>query len=544
VRGPFSSSYLAGDAAARDFLPLDFRVPADRVSRARLAAERAKTIAPALVAELRAQQARLPPSPARALNLEALAAGRAAVVATGQQVGLFVGPLYSFYKAASAIAVARALEAESGVRCVPLFWLQTEDHDFAEIASATIADGDGTPVRLALAGERPEEARVSIAHRCLGGEVGALIDRVAELLRPSEAANETVALLRASYVEGRPLAAAFAQLMAALFADEGLLFLDPRAAPVARLAAPLYGHALETAAAIETCLDDRRAALEAAGFAEQIPARPGCALVFHHQESARGPRFRLARRPGGWQLAGAGGSVSDGDVATLLERDPLRFSTSALLRPLVQDSILPVAAYVGGPAEVSYFAQLAPLYEHFRLLPPLVVPCARFRVIDARCRRLLEELHLAPDDLARPRDELVARVARHLDPQGADPAALERRAADIQTAVGELARVVAANDPRDKNLVREAERTRASVAHALARLSARHARKLAESDQVALARLDRLQDALVPGGVPQERAYAWPSLAGRVGPRALERLVLERLAAVGPFTSLLQDLAP
>src|SRR5581483_3541503 len=97
-----------------------------------------------------------------------------------------------------------------------------------------------------------------------------------------------------------------------------------------------------------------------------------------HQASARGPRFRLARCRGGWQPAGGAGTVSDAELAELLARDPLRFSTSALLRPIVQDSLLPVAAYVGGPAEVSYFAQLAPLYEHFRLPPPLVVPRARF----------------------------------------------------------------------------------------------------------------------------------------------------------------------
>jgi bacillithiol biosynthesis cysteine-adding enzyme BshC len=544
VRGPFSSAYLAGEATARQFLPLDFRDAADRDGRARVAADRARAIDPALAAELRAQQARLPGSPARAANLDALAAGRAAVVATGQQVGLFLGPLYGFYKAASAIAVARALEAESGVRCVPLFWLQTEDHDFAEIASTTIADHDGGLERLCLGGERPGDPRVSIAHRCLGDEVTGLLESAAALLGSAPAARDTIALLRAHYRPGEPLAAAFAGLMAELFADEGLLFLDPRRAPVARLAAPIYSHALKTAAAIETCLAERHEALARAGFEDQIPLRPGCALVFHHRESPSGPRFRLQREPPvrDWRLAGAEGTISDAEVAALLERDPLRFSTSALLRPIVQDSILPVAAYVGGPAEVSYFAQLAPLYEHFRLPPPLVVPRARFRVLDARTRRLLEQLRLAPDDLARPRDELVARVAQHLDSGDAGPAALARLTDEVQAAVGEITQAVAASDPRDKNLVRAAERTRASVESALARLARRHARKLAERDRVALERLARLQNALAPGGVPQERAYAWPSLAGRVGPRALKQLVMDRLAAVGPFATALQEL--
>src|SRR5665213_563986 len=230
VGRPFSSSYLAGEAAARTFIPLDFRARPPRIARTRAAAERRSD--PAALGVLRSQQAGLPASAARAANLEALARGQTAVVATGQQVGLFLGPLYSFYKAASAIAVARALEAEAGVRTVPLFWLQTEDHDFAEIASCQVAGADGAPLILALgdgAGdEAVDEARVSVAQRRLGPEVEALLDTLSETLRPSPAATETLALLRAHYTTGRSLAGAFAGLLGALFAEEGLLIFDPR----------------------------------------------------------------------------------------------------------------------------------------------------------------------------------------------------------------------------------------------------------------------------------------------------------------------------
>src|SRR5438067_6713259 len=187
----FESSYLAGEAISRTFIPLDFRSGADRRRRTRAAAERRADSS--LLAELREQQAALGLSPARAAHLEALAAGGTAVVVTGQQVGLFLGPLYGFYKAASAVAIARALSAEAGVRCVPLFWLQTEDHDFAEIAGATIASADGMPVRLALADEPAGQRRASIAHRTLGAEINPLLDTLAELLGPSAAAAETLA---------------------------------------------------------------------------------------------------------------------------------------------------------------------------------------------------------------------------------------------------------------------------------------------------------------------------------------------------------------
>ena len=127
-------------------------------------------------------------------------------------------------------------------------------------------------------------------------------------------------------------------------------------------------------------------------------------------------------------------------------------------------------------------------------------------------------------------------------PSAADLTA--RVAAEIAPAVDQIAAAAAALDPEDRNLARAAERTRAHVARALARLTGRYARKLAERDGVALGRLARVQNALAPGGVPQERAYAWPSLAGRLGPGALKALVFDRLAAVGPFTTALQDLEP
>jgi bacillithiol synthase len=552
VPRPFSSSYLAGEEIARRFIPLDFRSGADRMTRTRAAAER--EIAPALLTVLRDQQAALPASRARTTNLDALAAGGTAVVATGQQVGLFLGPLYGFYKAASAIAVARAVAAESGVRCVPLFWLQTEDHDFAEIASATVAGSGGQPVALSLPAETGAEARVSIAHRRLPSAVAPLVEQLAELLGAGPAASETLALLRSHYTTGRPLAQAFAGVLAELFADEGLLIFDPREARVAALAAPIYRQALAACTTLGRGLEARGVALAAAGFDQQIPVRPDCALVFGHLGAATGPRYRLERpsgtvdpgdASGGWRLAGADAAFSDREVAELLSRDPLRFSTSALLRPIVQDTLLPTAAYVGGPAEVSYFAQTGPLYEHFRLAMPLIVPRARFRCLDTHTRRRLMELGLAADDLARPQAELVVGLPSPVSHGVPSAAAIsERVATEIAPVVEQIAAAATALDPGDRNLTRAAERTRAHVARALARLTGRYARKLAERDGVALGRLERVQNALAPGGVPQERAYAWPSLAGRLGPAALKALVFDRLTTVGPFTTSLQDLEP
>ena len=539
----FSSSFLAGEPAARGFLPaLTSASPRRAARRTRATASRRATTPRCSEVLARAQPPACRPSAARDANLAAVEGGQTAVVATGQQVGLFLGPLYSFYKAASAIATARALEAETGVRTVPVFWLQTEDHDFAEIAACRVALARR---RARDSGARarggPRAWSVSLAHRRLGPEVAALVEALAGALGPGEAPAEVVALLRAHYAPGHSPAAAFAGVLATIFADEGLLILDPRVAPVAALAAPLYRRALDDAGAIEVTLRARGAALAAAGLDEQIPIRAGCSLLFLHRREVTGPRFRLQREGARWSLAGAGETVEDAELRGFLDHDPLRFSTSALMRPIVQDALLPTAAYVGGPAEVSYFAQLEPVYEVFGLQRPLVIPRAHFRVLDAPTSRRLERLGLSSDDATLPRAELLARLGAGAAVAGPDPDALRRLASEhITPAVAELTQAALAADAR---LGRPAARTRAGVERALERFIGRYARARTERDAVVTTRLDKLQRALVPDGVAQERYYGWPSLAARVGPATLKRLVLERLAA-DPFPTTLQELRP
>ncbi|MES1210084.1 MAG: bacillithiol biosynthesis BshC, partial [Pseudomonadota bacterium] len=198
---------------------------------------------------------------------------------------------------------------------------------------------DGAPARLALPDEAPAESRVSVAHRRLGPDVDRLLAAVSDALPPGPAADETLALLRAHYRAGQPLAAAFGGLMARLFADDGLLIFDPRVAPVAQLALPVVRRAIAESEPIGAELAQRAAALEAAGFDVQIPVRADCSLVFFHRDRATGPRHRLSRSAGGWQLVGCDHLASEGELAEAFAADPLRFSTSALLRPILQDTL-------------------------------------------------------------------------------------------------------------------------------------------------------------------------------------------------------------
>jgi len=536
----FAPSYLAGEPAADAFFAPAFRDAEARIARTRAAAE--GVVSADLLDILAAQQAALPASPARQAHWDALAAGKTAVVVTGQQVGLFLGPLYSFYKAASAIAVARALQAESGVACVPVFWLQTEDHDFAEIRTATLADGEGQPVRLELPDDQIYDGRVSVAQRTLPAQVDELLLRAAQALVDAPAAQEVLALLRDSYRPGVGLASAFASLLSSVFADDGLLVFNPRDARVAALAAPLYHRCIEGAGPIEAGLRERQAALQAAGFAVQVSLREHGALVFFHRETATGPRFRIQRQQGDWRLAGTAETIAHEALVSLLAQEPLRFSTSALLRPILQDVLFPTAAYVAGPGEINYYAQLGPLYAEAGLVPPLLVPRGRFVVVDARTQRRLGQLGLSVRDIGTPAHALRARL-QHTLPAGApSPDDLRRAvAAHIEPTVAQLASAV---ELAGASLHRAAERTRKSVAHALDRLITRYARALLEQDTVTQRRLRDVELAIFPTGIPQERFYAWPTLAARLGVRAFKNLVMERMADTGPFATEVHELHP
>jgi bacillithiol biosynthesis cysteine-adding enzyme BshC len=412
-----------------------------------------------------------------------------------------------------------------GVRAVPLFWLQTEDQDFAEVATTVVPVDNAPPLRLSLL-EAPEAVRCSLADRVLGDDVAVLTDALADAMAALPASGEVLDLLRLHYRPGVSPGRAFAGVVGTLFAEDGLLLFDPRCRPVSEHATPLLRRALTDAPALELALESRVAALREAGFSEQIELRPGSPLVFFHLRDARGPRYRLTRCEGGYAIHGGDGALTDAELLRTLDHDPLRFSTSALLRPILQDTLFPTAVYVGGAAEVSYFAQLQPLYEAFDLEPPLIAERAHFRLVPPRVRSLLDKLALTPADLDLPRSELLEKAAvtgdADLRPGTQWGAELEQR----------LDRLAASH--KDQALERAVERARSSILHALALLGERYQRITLERDQVRSSRLTRVEGWLRPEGSLQERVFGFPAFASFVGLDRFRRLLIDAVDPMNP----------
>ncbi|MDQ8144624.1 MAG: bacillithiol biosynthesis BshC [Gemmatimonadota bacterium] len=313
-----------------------------------------------------------------AARLDRVAAAGGVVVTTGQQPGLFGGPLYTLLKALSALALADRLERETGISAAPVFWAATDDADFAEAAWTGVAEAEGFQ-RLAIA--RQGADGVVMAEMPLG-EVDAVYARL--VLAAGSAPNAALLdAVRAAYAPGATIGGAYVALMRSLLEPLGIAVLDAWHPAVRAAARPTLLAALRGANRVDEALSLRTVAIERAGFRAQVARVARLSLVF---ESHAGAKLRVP-------LARAAALAVD-DAATL--------SPNVLLRPIVERQLLPTVAYVGGPGELGYFAQVTAVADALDLPRPLAVPRWSATIVEPTIDRRLGRLGLTVADLLDP----------------------------------------------------------------------------------------------------------------------------------------------
>jgi bacillithiol biosynthesis cysteine-adding enzyme BshC len=345
-------------------------------------------------------------------NIAKIRAG-ARVVVTGQQVGLLGGPLLTLLKAATAIARAKQVEAASGVVHVPVFWLATEDHDLEEVDQVSLLTK--TAVETLRVGLKSAHQAAPVGELELGAGIESVLERASELLGYAPVCE----LLRACYAAvGETFGGAFARLMTRLFAAHGLIVMDAEGRDFHALGAETLAYAIEHAEELEAALLSRTKELESAGYHAQVLVKQGASLLFLVDED--GAERRALRRlgDGSWK-AGAGNaarSFTTAELLAILREAPERVSPNALLRPVFQDTILPTTAYVGGPAEVAYFAQSAVLYEAVlgRITP--VLPRLSATLIEPAIDAVMAQHEVSLPDAMCPPDELAQRLGARAMP--------------------------------------------------------------------------------------------------------------------------------
>ena len=450
-------------------------------------------------------------------RLDSVAGGRGVVVTTGQQPGLFGGPIYTLSKALSALALADALQKATGVPVAPIFWAATDDTDFMEASSTVIAVPGGAQL---LRIDHSEPLGRPMAVMPLGNtstELEALARSAASTID-----RTPIDLLERFYTSDATIGSAYVAFLRALFAPLGIAVIDASHPATRAAAKPVLTAALEKAGEVAAAVTERNHALEAAGLAPQVQDVPGLSLVF---SAASGGRKRVP-------IKAARKHTSSDDLGP-----------NVLLRPVIERAILPTATYIGGPAEIAYFAQITPIADALGVARPAIVPRWSCTIIEPHVEKILEKLYLLPEDLRDPhaaeawvaRSHLPKRVIEELD---------ETRAV-LNDRLDALTRaVVEENAPVGPAV------TGGLGASLMRRLDRFERRLIAASKKLhadIMQEIGTARGSLYPLGKPQERALNFVPLLARYGPvlrdemLAGARVHVERLLGDAKPTSALEE---
>ncbi len=430
-------------------------------------------------------------------SLRRLAEPGTVAIVTGQQVGLFSGPAYTIYKAITAARLARDL-TRSGTPAVPVFWLATEDHDFAEVNHAWVFDSAHEPVKFEAAAESNGRQRP------VGGIVLAQppVEQLAALLASFPHGEEVSSLVREAYRPGVTMGASFHALLKGLLGKLDLLFLDPLDPAVRAISAPIVAEALTAAPELKAHLLDRNRELEKAGYHAQVHLEEKTSLFFLLQNGERVPLRR-----------------SNSDFSDLRDQ-AAEVSPNALLRPVVQDYLLPTLAYIGGPAELAYFAQASVIYDRLLGRMPVVTSRTGFTLLEPRTEKLLKRYKLSVAETFVDPEHLRERIARQLVPDSVEKGFADA-AAGIRHHIESLDRELNLFDP---TLAASLGAAKGKMLYQLEKTRRKIERETMRRDERAATEARYLSNFLFPHRHLQERFYSILPFLAKHGLDLIDRL--------------------
>jgi bacillithiol synthase len=438
-------------------------------------------------------------------NIQRFRAGAVASV-TGQQVGLFCGPLFSMFKALTAVKIAEET-TQAGADCIPVFWLATQDHDLAEVNHIQMMGQDAALETISIPTHGVEDAPVGTIH--FGPEIDALVEATAQALGDCETAD----WLRSSYKSGETFGSAYARFFARVFADWGIVLFDASDPEVTAIAAPVFQAAIERSVEIEKALMERGKELEATGYHQQVKVTPNATLLFGTQNGARTPIHRTSDS----EFLIGKEKISPADLLRRIASASQEFSANVLLRPVVQDYLLPTLAYNGGPAEVAYFAQGSAVYKLLAGRVTPIIPRFSATLIEPRLKALLEKYSLHVRSLFAGPDAVREQLAAHVLPQDFHQT-FDRASESVASALDAVREVLARVD---KTLVDSAKNAGEKMHYQLDQLRSKAARAELRQTEVLGRHAELLSNALYPNKTLQEREISALYFVARHGHQLL-----------------------
>jgi len=497
--------------------PADPQAWRDTIARVTRANHDRSAIARILDEQLATREA---PPAARDAATRLIEPGTVAIL-TGQQAGLFGGPLYALLKAVTAVQLARRIATEHRVTAVPVFWVDAEDHDWAEIRSTHVLGADATLQTVELA-DLPGAGLQPAGTLVLNDDVNRAVDALEAALAPTEFRADVLAALRHAYQPGVGLARAFARWMDRILGSEGLVVFESDAPGAKALVRDVFVQEITRPCRTSHLTREAGTLMSTLGHRPQVEPAEDAAALFYLGTAGRQP----VRFDGASFLIGDE-RRAPADLAREAQSHPERFSPNVLLRPIVQDSLFPTVAYVAGPSELAYQAQLGRAYAEFSVEPPLLYPRASATLIDSAAARFLERSEVPVEELQRQDESVLNRLLQRHLPSSIEPT--------IATAEGQmiesLNRLREAVPAVDATLTGTVDTTQTRIQDALKGLQNKILQAAKRKDETLRRQFARTQSLAFPAGQPQERLLGAVFFASRyglvLGRRLIDELPLE-----------------
>ncbi len=509
-----TKDYLTGTRRAEEYFGGDFRDPA----AFKLQAQRVKSRSlprQALVSVLRQQNQAYGCGPRTLEHIENLGREETCAIVTGQQAGLFAGPLYTIYKALTAIRLAEHLNRTLGENFVPVFWSASDDHDRAEIDHIRLLDRSNEIQILRYPTPTPRR-NLPASDIILTREIDACLEQLDEYTQESEFKAEILAPLREAYKPGRSFSESFAVWMTHLFKSYGLIFIDPSHPELKALGRAVFLHEVagrspSTQKALETSHG-----LSADNYSQQVRLREGILNLFLADPERRAILFD----GDAFRIKGTKTTYSRDELMALIDRNPQLFSPNVLLRPILQDALLPTVAYIAGPGEIAYFAQTKGIYGSFGLPMPIIYPRKSATIVERKIDRLLKAYDLTVRDVWHVSSDLIAEItARHI-PRSLDEVLSEtagRFSADLEA----LKQEVTAFDPA---LERTVDITVGKIDQHFKILGKKIQQAAKKQNAIVTQQLHKILNGLYPHKHLQERRLNIVPFLIKYGPAFLDTL--------------------
>lgn len=470
--------------------------------------------AQAIARVIAAQQEHRSAPPAARAEAAHLADPKTVVVITGQQAGLFGGPLFTLLKAITALKLAREIQRTHGVQVVPVFWIDAEDHDWPEVNHCTVLDAELEP-RTVTIDDLSGAGHLPIARLSLNDAVLPAVESLAKVLPDTEFRDTLIESIQRAYRPGVGMAEAFGRWLESVLGDQGLVVFDasdPAAKPIAR---EIFKRELAEPGQTVRLADAAGQALVAAGYHSQVTPHDGAVALFYLNDGREAIRV------------GDGGKAVVGERETTLqalieeaEREPQHFSPNVLLRPLVQDTLFPTIGYVAGPNELAYLAQLKNLYTRFNVPMPLMYQRATATIADSATLRFLTRYAVPLEELQQPDESRLNQLL-----QDQLPPTVEQAITSVTSAIEERMASVAGAVPQiDPTLEGAVQSTLGRMQHDLKTLQNKVIQAAKRKDETLRRQFKHAQALTFPHGHPQEREIGFVWFMNRYGPALVNRL--------------------